>query len=145
MTLKDDFSAIFSASNAIPQGLSQIKQHSPSWRYLLQTIRNASANRNPGDYDLARIYQASLPISQVSPTDPHAEQKERLIRLISGRSTQFSITSMPNDVVPYKDGDFLTGGLVASELPADGDSVEVILPPIRDDKGVICLGEWDFA
>ena len=47
---------------------------------------------------------------------------------------------MPDDVVPYKDGEFLT-----AEAVADGTMVRVVLPTIYDAKGVICLGEWEPA
>jgi hypothetical protein len=143
MTTKDDFAAIFSASNAIPQGLSQIKQHSPSWRYLLQTIRNASDNRNPGDYELARIYQASIPITVIDGSSPYADSSAKLLRIINTKSEKFTVTSEIYDVVPYKYGEFLIGGLAASEVPADGEPVVVLLPTIYDAKGVICLGEWE--
>ena len=141
MTLKDDFAAIFSASNAIPQGLSQIKQYKPEERYLLQVIRNAASERNcTTKYHIARIYQASLPISQIDARDPLAEAKARLIRVINAYAVQFSIRSMPDDVVPYKDGEFLT-----AEAVAEDTMVRVTLPTIYDAKGVICLGEWEPA
>lgn len=154
MTLKDDFAAIFSASNAIPQGIGEIKQHSLEYRYLFQTIRNACSERNCAtEYHLSRIYQAwlALPfgssINDDGKVDVIGHRKAGLgvaINVAAGRAglhTKNKIT----DLVPYADVEFYNGNRPVEELPVNGTLVMVALPTIYDAKGVICLGEWEPA
>jgi hypothetical protein len=79
---QQSITAICEAARAIPQGLDDVKKHSPEWRYLLQCIRNLEANPALGIAGLARIYQAALGIFPDSKQDPHAAEKNALLLAI---------------------------------------------------------------
>jgi hypothetical protein len=142
--MHSSIAAIHSAARAIPQALSDVGAHSPEWRYLLQTIRNYNV-RYISDLELARIYQAALPVVSVDPHEFAAAQKSQFLGVIREMAAKlgFHAACKPDDVVPYRDGEFFLGDLAPSEIPADGEMVRVTLPTIYDAKGVICLGEFE--
>jgi hypothetical protein len=146
--MQSSITTIHSASRAIPQALSDAKQHSPEWRYMLQQIRNYFAQHRLkyiGAMELARVYQASLPIASVDPHEFAAAQKSSLLDAVRGMAAKlgFHAACKPDDVVPYQDGQFFIGERTADEIPAEGEMVRVSLPTIYDAKGVICLGEFE--
>jgi hypothetical protein len=140
--MQSSIAAIHSAARAIPQALDDAKKHSPEWRYLLQTIRNYNV-RYISDLELARIYQASLPIVAVDGNELAAVAKNVLLDTITAMAKRLGFHPMVGDTVPYRDGEFFLGDLAPSEIPADGEMIRVSLPTIYDAKGVICLGEFE--
>lgn len=85
--MQQSLNAIHDAARAIPQAHADREQHSPEWRYLLQTIRNADVTPGRGvelgAEGLARIYQASTAIFAVDGSESYAIQKNALLDAIA--------------------------------------------------------------
>jgi hypothetical protein len=144
--MQQSINAIREVARAIPQGVDVVKQHSPEWRFLLQQIRNYFTPHRLkyiGDMELARIYQASLPIFAVEGNELAAVAKNALLDTIGAMAKRHDFYPMVGDTVPYKDGEFFIGDLAPSEIPANGEMIRVTMPTIYDAKGVICLGEFE--
>ena len=73
--MQQHLAPIIAAARVIEQALGQQTQHSPTWRVLLQAIRNADASPQLGLVGLARIYQAALVIFAVEGNEPYAAEK----------------------------------------------------------------------
>jgi hypothetical protein len=100
--MQQSITAIHSAARAIPQAMSDAKQHSPEWRYLLQQIRNVpQGNHAVSAHELARIYQAALPIFPDGKDDLCAPQKNALLHAIRAMASRQGFAAVAgNDELP---------------------------------------------